>query len=342
MNASKSQNLLQVRDLSLDVLTEQGRFPLVQNISFDLEAGKVLGIVGESGSGKTVTCMGLTRLLPEPPIYYREGEVWLNGQDLWKLPPDQIIKKRGSEIGIIFQEALSALNPVIRVGKQVEEVLRHHFDLSKSEAYQEAIELFNQVGIPSPEIRYNHYPHQLSGGLQQRIMIAMALAGDPHLLIADEPTTALDVTIQVQIMELLKNLQRQREMAIIFVSHDLGLIAELCDHVLVMYAGEIVEYGGVHEIFDSPAHPYTQLLIRTIPRIQSERGKFVEIPGQVPSPANYPEGCRFHPRCPFADGKCKEEAPDVFILNPSHRYRCWHPDLKGSTISKKHSCQQNT
>ncbi len=326
-NESASEILLRVKHLSLDVLTEHGKFPLVRNVSFDLAAGGVLGIVGESGSGKTISCLSLTRLLPQPPIYYRSGEVLLDGRDLWKLSGEELRKIRGTGIGIIFQEAQSALNPVVSVGRQLAEVLSIHLHMKGEIARRQALNLFEQVGIPSPEIRYNHYPHQLSGGLQQRVMIAMALAGNPRLLIADEPTTALDVTIQVQIIELLKHLQKERGMSIIFVSHDLGLIAEMCDRVMVMYAGEMVEAASVKGLFAQPAHPYTQMLLKTIPRLQSQRGEFIEIAGQVPSPANYPSGCKFHPRCPYADEKCKHESPPEFHISQDHWHRCWHPNL---------------
>jgi oligopeptide/dipeptide ABC transporter ATP-binding protein len=329
-------DLLTVKNLSLDVLSEQGRFPLIRNISFSVRQGKVLGIVGESGSGKTVTCLSLTRLLPQPPIYYLTGEVLFEGQDLWKISGEDLRHIRGSGIANIFQEALSALNPVISVGKQVNEVLTIHTGISKKEAHDRTIELFQQVGIPSPEVRFQHYPHQLSGGLQQRAMIAMALAGNPRLLIADEPTTALDVTIQVQIIELLRRLQRERNMSIIFISHDLGLISELCDDVLVMYAGEMIEYSSLEELFAHPAHPYTHLLLNSIPRLDRERGKLIEIPGQVPSPANYPSGCKFHPRCPYAREKCNLESPITFNTGEFHQHRCWFPLLteQESQISK--------
>ncbi len=319
---------MSVRDLALDVLTEDGSFPLIRNVEFDVYPGTVLGIVGESGSGKTVTCMSLTRLLPSPPIYYRQGTVRFRDRNLRDLSPSGLREIQGTGIGIIFQEALSALNPVIKVGPQVTEVLKIHLGMDKKQAYSEAINLFKQVGIPSPEVRFHHYPHQLSGGLQQRVMIAIALAGNPRLLIADEPTTALDVTVQVQIIELLKKLQKEREMAIIFVSHDLGLIAEICDDVMVMYAGEMVEKAAVKSIFSRPVHPYTRLLLKTIPRLNAPRGDLTEISGQVPSPANYPAGCKFHPRCPLADGKCREFTPDTFRPEKRHLHRCWHPRLE--------------
>jgi len=256
---NKDTNLLTVRNLSLDVLSEEGRHPLIRNISFSVQQGKVLGIVGESGSGKTVSCLSLTRLLPQPPVYYLNGEVLFKQQNLWELSRDSLRQIRGSGISYVFQEALSGLNPVLTVGNQVSEVLTIHEGIRKEKADRGTIELFHQVGIPSPEVRFQNYPHQLSGGLQQRVMIAMALAGNPSLLIADEPTTALDVTIQVQIIELLKKLQRERNMSIIFISHDLGLISEICNEVLVMYAGEMIEYTSLDQLFARPVHPYTAM-----------------------------------------------------------------------------------
>lgn len=324
---TSSDTLLQVENLSLDVLTENGRFPLISRVSFRLNRGRVLGIVGESGSGKTVTCLSLTRLLPQPPIFYREGTVRFTGQDLWQMSERELRRVRGTGIGVIFQDALNALNPVQRVGEQVDEIFKVHQHLNPPQAREQTLKLFRQVGIPSAEKRYFHYPHQLSGGLQQRVMIAIALAGGPQLLIADEPTTALDVTIQVQIIELLKRLQKERRMSIIFVSHDLGLIAEICDDVLVMYAGERVEYSPVKTLFREPAHPYTQLLLKSIPHLNAPRGQLVEIPGQVPSPAQYPTGCRFHPRCPYADEQCRQASPEVLQISPGHTVKCWHPQI---------------
>ncbi len=323
----KNNQLLIVKNLSLDVLNEKGKFPLIRNVSFTVHTGETLGIVGESGSGKTVTCLSLTKLLPQPPIYYREGEVIFNGEDIWQWPVSRLQQVRGTGMSIVFQEAFSSLNPVIKVGQQVSEVFQIHFGLNKKQAREQTIALFRQVGIPNPEARYNHYPHQLSGGLQQRVMIAMALAGNPSLLIADEPTTALDVTIQVQIIELLKTLKKNRQMAIIFINHDLGLIAEMCDRVLVMYAGEIVEAAPIRNLFNNPIHPYTQLLMNSVPQIRLPRGEFIEIPGNMPSPAEYPTGCAFHPRCPFASLQCQEKHPDLTLFNSNHTYRCWHPKL---------------
>ncbi|GAB4375840.1 MAG: ABC transporter ATP-binding protein [Calditrichia bacterium] len=323
----QNSSLLSVKNLSLDLMTEAGRYPLIRKISFDVKEGQVLGIVGESGSGKTVTCLSLTRLLPEPPILYREGQVVFDGVDLWRLSEKELRSVRTAGISIIFQDALNALNPVIKVGKQVSEVLQAQQDISRTEAYRQTVALFQQVGIPLPEVRYHHFPHQLSGGLQQRVMIAMAIAGNPRLLIADEPTTALDVTIQVQIIELLKDLGRKKGMSIIFINHDLGLIAEMCDEVLVMYGGEIVEYAPVNRLFENPVHPYTRLLMESIPRLDISRGKLKQIPGQPPAPEQYPTGCKFHPRCPFADEKCQRESPPKFSIAPNHYHRCWHPSI---------------
>jgi peptide/nickel transport system ATP-binding protein len=319
------QFILEAINLNLDINTEQGQFPLLQDASFKLKKGEVLGIVGESGSGKTITCLSITKLLTHPPFIYKNGKVLFINKNIWELSLSELRKIRGKDICYIFQEAQNALNPVVSVGKQVSEILELHQKCTKSEAKNRTLQIFVDVGIPLPDIRYKHFPHQLSGGLQQRVMIAMALAGDPQLLIADEPTTALDVTIQIQIIDLLKRLKARRNMSIIFVSHDLGIIAEICDRVLVMYAGQIIEKAPVNTLFYSPLHPYTVALLNTIPRLNGERGQFKEIPGRVPSPSNYPNGCKFHPRCPFAQKKCEEQNPPIFLNSNDHEYRCWYP-----------------
>lgn len=317
--------LLRVNRLSLDVLIEGKKYSLIKQVSFEVKKGEVVGIVGESGSGKTVTCLSLIKLLHQPPFFYRSGQVLFLGKDLWTLPEIDLRKIRGSKISFIFQEAFNALNPVIKAGTQVAEIFRIHGNLSKKEAREKTLALFRTISIHSPEIRYNSYPHQLSGGLQQRVMIAMALAGNPDLLIADEPTTALDVTIQVEIMEELKKLKRQQNMATIFINHDLGLIAELCDRVIVMYAGEVLEEAPVGELFAHPVHPYTQMLLKSVPRLGKPKGELVEITGQVPSPKEYPAGCIFSPRCPYTDEICFKQPPVRKSASQQHFYKCWHP-----------------
>ncbi len=320
---NNNQPLLTARNLRVDMLTENGALKIIRDVSFDLHSGETLGIVGESGSGKTVTCLSLLKLLPSPPALYRQGEVLFGEGDLWKASSQRLQKIRGRRISVIFQEAMSALNPVVKVGQQVAEVLSYHLQLNGNQARREVGRLFERVGIPDPEKRFHQYPHQLSGGLQQRVMIAVALACRPEILIADEPTTALDVTIQVQILELLKELQQQTNMGLIFISHDLGVIAEICQRVLVMYAGQIVESGTIEQIFDSPQHPYTQMLLQTIPDIKKARGSFSPIPGQIPAPGQLPSGCKFHPRCREAKPFCQQMEPPHFEVTAGQSIRCW-------------------
>jgi len=320
----KTTPILQARSLRLDIRSENGTLPILRDVSFDLRPGEALGIVGESGSGKTVTCLSLLRLLPSPPALYRSGSVLFRGEDLWQASEKALQTIRGRRIAMIFQEALSALNPVLKAGEQAAEPLTLHSGKTRREAQQEVLELFARVGIPDPERRFQQYPHQLSGGLQQRVMIAMALACRPEILIADEPTTALDVTIQVQILDLLKNLQRESGMSMIFISHDLGVIAETCQRVLVMYAGQIVESASIEQIFASPQHPYTRLLLQTIPGLDKPRGVLSPIPGQIPSPGALP------PRCPEAAERCQLDPPPPISLPSGQEVRCWMREVHGA------------
>lgn len=324
--------LLSVRNLRVGFRDERQVLPVLRDVSFDLDAGESLGIVGESGSGKTVTCLSLLRLLPSPPAVYQGGQALYRGENMWEMDDSRLREVRGGEIAFIFQEALSALNPVLNVGRQVQEALLLHTSLSGEEAMEEVVRLFEKVGIPDPRQRLDQYPHQLSGGLQQRVMIAMALACRPGIVIADEPTTALDVTIQVQILELLKELQSTEKMGLIFISHDLGVIAEICQRVLVMYAGQVVESGPVEAIFEHPHHPYTRKLIETIPSLRSSRGSFEPIAGQIPSPGNLPKGCTFHPRCPFALEICKSKEPELLRHSTARESRCW---LNSDTVENE-------
>lgn len=302
---------LSVKDLSVSFTTERGRAGVLDGVSFDLAKGETLGLVGESGCGKSVTSLGITRLLPKPSGQIDAGEVWLDGVNLLELPAIEMQRIRGPRIGMIFQDAMTALNPVQRLYVQMDESIRLHApELSKSQARARAIELLTDVGIPSPEMRLNDYPHQLSGGMRQRVMIAMALAAEPDLLIADEPTTALDVTVQAQILMLISRLQQQRGMAVIFITHDLGVVAQLCQRVAVMYAGRIVEQGSVKALFSDPKHPYTQGLFDSIPHL--DRQPLTPLPtieGLVPSPFDMPAGCRFAPRCPKAQSHCQTRPP---------------------------------
>jgi oligopeptide/dipeptide ABC transporter ATP-binding protein len=291
--------LLEVRNLCVGFQTDNGLLTAVDDVDFTLDAGKTLGVVGESGCGKSVTAMSLMRLLSQPTGVILGGEVRLEGRDLTQLPIGDMRKIRGNDIAMIFQEPMTALNPVQRVGRQIIEAIQLHEPMLPNKALKRAVELMEWVGIPAPDQRVNEYPHQLSGGMRQRVMIAMALSCHPKVLIADEPTTALDVTVQAQILELLKRLQRETGMAVILITHDLGVVAEVCDDLAVMYAGRIVERGPVSEIFAKPLHPYTQGLINCLPKLDHPpKTPLPVIPGMVPSLKDMPKGCRFAPRCP--------------------------------------------
>jgi peptide/nickel transport system ATP-binding protein len=316
--------LLEVSNLRTYFRTDEGEARAVDGVSFTVEAGEVVGIVGESGSGKSVTSLSILRLIPEPPGRILPGSsVRFKGEELVTASEDRLRQIRGNDIAMIFQEPMTSLNPVYTVGAQIMEALRLHRGLGKREARERAIELLRMVGIADPEARVDAYPHQLSGGMRQRVMIAMALSCEPDLLIADEPTTALDVTIQAQILELLRDLQQRLGMAMILITHDLGVVAQVCDRVLVMYAGEVVEEGSVEQIFRNPRHPYTQGLLQAIPRLGQERDRLATIPGAVPSALAWPTGCRFHPRCPYGWELTAREHPELFDVEPGHRSRCW-------------------
>jgi len=323
--------LLQVSDLTVEFATDRGRVRAVDGISFDVSAGEVLGIVGESGCGKTVTGLSILGLVPSPPGEVVAGEIVFEGRDLLQLPPADRRNIRGSDISMIFQEPMKALNPVLTINYQMTEVLRLHRKLTKRQARAAAIEMLSLVGIPAPEKRIDEYPHQLSGGMRQRVMIAMALSCDPKLLIADEPTTALDVTTQAQVLEQIIKLQDQFGMAVILVTHDLGVVAETCDRALVMYCGEIIETAPVAELFKSPCHPYTEGLMSSVPRIREQPvERLPVIEGMVPDLLALPDGCRFADRCGYADSQC---AAAVTPTNVSalHQVSCWHPLRNGST-----------
>jgi oligopeptide/dipeptide ABC transporter ATP-binding protein len=299
----------------------------VDGVSFALEAGRTLGIVGESGCGKSVTALSIMGLVPQPPGRIAGGEILFEGRDLLKLTAAQLRELRGDRISMIFQEPMSSLNPAFTIGDQIAEVLLRHRKYSRKKAKDVAIELLRKVRIPSPERRYDDYPHRLSGGMRQRAMIAMALACSPKLLIADEPTTALDVTIQAQILDLMRLLREETGTAIILITHDLGVVAELADDVAVMYAGRIVEHASVERLFAEPQHPYTIGLLGSIPRLHLEQERLAAIEGQVPGPFAAGTGCRFEPRCPFAVEKCRVEAPLLSDLFPDHKSACWKAPL---------------
>jgi peptide/nickel transport system ATP-binding protein len=298
----------------------------VDGVDFTLERGGTLGIVGESGCGKSVTALSIMGLVPQPPGRVA-GKVLLDGEDLLKAPPARMRDLRGDQLAMIFQEPMTSLNPAFTVGDQVAEALLRHKKISKSEAQIQAVEMLRKVRIPSPERRAAEYPHQLSGGMRQRVMIAMALACNPKLLIADEPTTALDVTIQAQILELMRSLRAELGTAIILITHDLGVVAELADEVIVMYAGKVIERCAAPRLFAEPQHPYTVGLLGSIPRLHLEQSRLAAIEGFVPDAAAFPEGCRFHPRCPFAIDKCRREIPPLAEVSKGHFAACWRAPL---------------
>jgi oligopeptide/dipeptide ABC transporter ATP-binding protein len=315
--------LLRVRDLRTSFQTENGTVRALDGISLAVEKGKTLAVVGESGCGKSVTAMTIMGLVQESNGFIESGEILFEGQDLAKISKEKMRAIRGDRISMIFQEPMTALNPVYTVGDQIAEVFRIHRGMSTREAQQEALRMLKLVHIPDPAQRLHEYPFQLSGGMRQRVMIAMALACEPSLLIADEPTTALDVTIQAQILRLMKELQQEKHTSIIFITHDLGIVAEMADHVVVMYAGRAVEYGDVYSIFEDPRHPYTKGLLQSIPSATvTKKQKLFTIEGTVPSLRNLPKGCRFNTRCPFAFDRCFTEAPELAVLPGDHRVAC--------------------
>lgn len=326
-----AEKILEVKDLVVEFKTDRGTITAVNGVNFEVFKGKTLGIVGESGSGKSVTALSIMRLIPNPPGRVAGGEILYRGQNVLDIPLDEMRTIRGNKVAMIFQEPMTSLNPVFTVGNQIEEVLElHQKNLSKQQRAEKAIEMLRLVGIPSPEKRVLEYPHQLSGGMRQRVMIAMSLACEPDVLIADEPTTALDVTIQAQILELMKKLQTEMGMGIIMITHDLGVVAETCDDVAVMYCGQIVEQADVKTLFGSPKHPYTKGLIESIPSFDSTLGgakdRLPTIEGMVPSLFELPEGCNFQNRCKYASEKCKGPHGEPKLEAHGDRMvRCFHP-----------------
>jgi oligopeptide transport system ATP-binding protein len=304
-----AEPVLEVRNLSVEFRTRDGVVHAVNGVSYDVHQGETLAVLGESGSGKSVTAQAVLGLLDSPPAYVTGGEVRYRGEDVLTLSEKQRQYLRGRRIAIVFQDALSALNPVFSVGDQIAEMYRVHDGLPRGEARRRAIEMMERVHIPSARHRYGDYPHQFSGGMRQRIMIAMALALGPDVLLADEPTTALDVTVQAQIMELLVELQRANAMALVLITHDLGVVADVADRIAVMYAGRVVESGAVRDLYRRPAHPYTQGLLRSVPRVDQKGKELTPIAGSPPDPAHIPPGCPFHPRCGYARQRCREEEP---------------------------------
>jgi oligopeptide/dipeptide ABC transporter ATP-binding protein len=323
-------SLLEVKDLRTWFHTEEGVARAVDGVSLHVERGEILGVVGESGCGKSVTSLSIMGLIDDPGRIEQGSSIRFDGRELTSLPEKEMRQIRGNDIAMIFQEPMTSLNPVFAVGGQIAEALRLHRRLGRKDARARAIEMLARVGIPVPERRVDEYPHQLSGGMRQRVMIAMALANEPDLLIADEPTTALDVTIQAQILELLLELRRDTGMGVMLITHDLGVVAEVCDRVVVMYAGQVVEEGSVDGIFSNPSHPYTQGLLAAVPRPDRTGEELAVIPGTVPPPTHWPAGCRFRDRCPYSWDRCRE-MPDLLRASERQHARCWlvdHPERR--------------
>ncbi len=318
-----ADSLLDVTDLKTYFHTSDGTVPAVDGISFHIGRGETVGLVGESGCGKSVTALSLLRLIPVPPGKIEAGRVMFDGEDLLRKSEAEIRVIRGNKISMIFQEIMTSLNPVLRIGRQISEAIEIHQSLDPPEAMEKAMQVLTMVGISLPGKRIREYPHQLSGGMRQRVMIAMAMVCNPELLIADEPTTALDVTIQAQVLELMKELKRMLKTAIFLISHDLGLVAEMAQRVIVMYAGKIVEEAGVEDLFADPRHPYTIGLLISMPRLTGNRGKLNIIKGVVPNPTELPGGCRFHPRCDKAWDKCSLHEPPLVSFDGGRRVSCW-------------------
>lgn len=322
--------VLEVQDLSISFAGQPDGFSLVDKVSFSVAAGRTLCLVGESGCGKSIVSLSLMGLLARPPARITSGRILFEGVDMLGLDAKALSDLRGNRMTMIFQEPMTSLNPAFTIGDQITEVILRHNAVSREEAERRAVAVLQQVRIPAPEARLRAYPHQMSGGMRQRIMIAMALANAPRLLIADEPTTALDVTIQAQILRLVRDLQRTNGTAMVLVTHDLGVVAEVADDVAVMYAGRIVEQGPVAEVFHDPQHPYTIGLIGSLPSLGRRQSRLASIPGAVPPPAQWPVGCRFSTRCPFADQRCRSEVPALDQIGPAHRVACFKAPIEGS------------
>jgi len=318
--------LLEVKNLSTHFDTEYGMIKAVDRVDLTIAEGDTLGVVGESGCGKTVLALSIMRLIPTPPGRIASGEVLFNGMDLLKLDVEEMRRVRGKDISMVFQEPMTSLNPVLRIGDQITEIIRLHMGLGRKEAINHAMETLSLVGMPSPEKIIKNYPHQLSGGMRQRVMIAMAICCGPRLMLADEPTTALDVTIQAQILELIGKLKKDTGASVMLITHDLGVIAQAAEHVAVIYTGQVVEYASVESLFARPLHPYTVGLMESIPKIDAARGRdeyLKVISGSVPSLHNLPRGCTFQDRCPHTMQICREEEPHLWEHLPAHRVHCW-------------------
>jgi oligopeptide/dipeptide ABC transporter ATP-binding protein len=317
------EEILRVTALKTHFFTDRGIVRAVDGVDISVGKGRTIGLVGESGCGKSMTAHSILRLIPSPPGRIVDGKILFDGIDLLTLSEPQMLEIRGNRISMIFQEPMTSLNPVFTIGEQVAEVYLYHTDLTRKQRREKALEILTRVGIPSPESRYDDYPHQLSGGMRQRVMIAMALALSPSLLIADEPTTALDVTIQAQILDLMDDIKRRHDMAVILITHDLGVVSEVADEVSVMYAGKIVEDSSVKDIFAEPMHPYTVGLLKSLPALGKKGESIYTIPGSVPRLFDLPPGCSFSPRCPRVMDICKKEEPPMFVQGRNHQARCW-------------------
>lgn len=315
---------LEVKDLTVRYETKQETVYAVNDVSFSMEKGETLGLVGETGAGKTTIARSILGILQVPPAVVKSGEILLDGEDLLKLSEKEMHHVRGNRITMIFQDPMTALNPVMTVGRQIEEVIELHENLSRAEAKKRAEEMLEMVGIPAG--RYGEYPHQFSGGMKQRVVIAMALACNPDLLLADEPTTALDVTIQAQVLDLMRKLNKEKETSCILITHDLGVVAEMCDKVAIVYAGQILESGTLEDIFDHPSHPYTIGLFGAIPSLDEDEEMLHPVPGMTPNPADLPTGCKFHPRCKYCTEECKNTEVGLREIAPGHLLRCLHAE----------------
>ena len=324
--AHTGRTMLEVRDLNVDFVTQHGWVNVVRDVNFDLARGETLGLVGESGSGKSVTSMAIMGLIPEPPGRVHAGSIRLDDTDLLTLSSREKEDLRGNRLAMIFQEPMTSLNPAFTIGEQIAEVVRRHEGANRKQAAARAIEALGEVGIPNPSRRVSAYPHQFSGGMRQRVVIAMALACRPDVVIADEPTTALDVTIQAQILDLLRSMQEEHHMAILFITHDLGVVADLCDRVAVMYAGEIVERAEIDPLYSEPRHPYTNGLLRSMPQVGSRGSELSSIPGKPPEPWAFSDGCRFGPRCEYREPECQTKPIELRDLGEFHQSRCRRVD----------------
>ena len=319
----KGDKVLEVNYLCTYFQTRWGTVKAVDGVSFDLSRGETLGIVGESGSGKSVTMLSLMQLVPSPPGRIVDGEIILDGQDLLQLNDDQMSKIRGSQIALIIQDPMTSLNPVFSIGNQVMEAVKIHQDIPKKSILDMALDVLRKVNIPAAETRIRDYPHQMSGGMRQRVVGAISISCQPSVLIADEPTTSLDVTIQAQYLKLLKELQEEQDLGLIFITHDFGIVAKMCDKVAVMYAGKIVEQGSVRDIFNNPSHPYTEALLKSVPKLEEDVERLYSIEGQPPTLHDLPQGCPFAPRCDYVMDRCREEYPPILEVNEAHSAACW-------------------